>query len=281
MKASKQIIWLSVMVSAVAVGCKPAGTPTPATPPLAYLNAPDTVPISQWQRISEAARKTVDKHNIIEFDKVISEDKWERAIRELKPIHVYAEPGGNVLIVLKESIDIEEGLYVRVPRSSYHPHQAEPTSRSSEEYEILAKVYSHDPANGIRYDSIWRYRILKEEPTAIETLASQIGTATLSRAGQVTLRQYAKATETQEATIPSEFWIDEIQRLIPVRVYQHRGHIMVVLRDSDNVEEGLCIHNWLSALHAGGVDKTDGFMLENLGHSVFKYTKDYKSADVR
>ena len=53
---------------------------------------------------------------------------------------------------------------------------------------------------------------------------------------------------------------------------------MVVLRD---VEEGLCIHNWLSALHAGGVDKTDGFMLENLGDSVFKDTKDYKSADVR
>ena len=78
--------------------------------------------------------------------------------------------------------------------------------------------------------------------------------------------------------IPLEFWLDEIQLLIPVRVYQHRGHIMVVLRD---VEEGLCIHNWLSALHAGGVDKTDGFMLENLGDSVFKDTKDYKSADVR
>ena len=157
MKASKQIIWLSVMVIAVVFGCRPAGTPTP---PLAYLNAPDTVPISQWQRISEAARKTVDKHNIIEFDKVISEYKWERAIRELKPIHVYADPGGNVLIVLKESIDIEEGLYVRVPRSSYHPHQADSTSRSAEEYEILAKVYSQDLANGIRYDSIWRYRIL-------------------------------------------------------------------------------------------------------------------------
>ena len=93
----------NVISDHVVFGCKPAGTPTP---PLAYLNAPDTVPISQWQRISEAARKTVDKHNIIEFDKVISEYKWERAIRELKPIHVYAEPGGNVLIVLKESIDI-------------------------------------------------------------------------------------------------------------------------------------------------------------------------------
>jgi len=147
MKVSRYVIWLSVVVSTVVVGCKPVGAPTPAPSPLTYLDAPDTVPISQWQRISEAARKTMDKHN--ELGKVISEDKWERTIRELKPIHVYADRV-NVLIVLRESIDIEEGLYVRVPKSSYYPSQ--------EEYEILDEVYSPDPANGIRYDSIWRYR---------------------------------------------------------------------------------------------------------------------------
>ena len=42
----------------------------------------------------------IDKHNSIEFGKVISEDKWERVIQELKPIRVYANPSGNVLIVL-------------------------------------------------------------------------------------------------------------------------------------------------------------------------------------
>lgn len=263
----KHLTRIFIVVSIVLVGCRPADKRAEVLDPLTYLDAPDTVPAPQWQRISEAARKTRQKHNFIKFGKVISEDKWEPAIRELRPIRVVTEPGGNVIIVLREFVDTEEGLYARLPRSSHYPLQRE--------YEILDGVYTPEPAQGIRYDDIWRYLKKKENPTEISDLVSQIGTATLSRAGQETRSKYAKGSNTPVKNIRSEFWADEIQRLTPVGVYQHRGNIVVVLCESNDVEEGVYIYSWISSYFPRNGD--DGFTFKHLEHSVFKYTRDLKS----
>ena len=264
MMISKHLTWLFVAVSAVLVGCEPTDKRAVVSEPLAYLDAPDTILTSQWERISEAAYKTLRKCTD-SSNRSISEEIWDEAIQELKPIRVYIE-SYNVVIVLRESAGIEEGLYAHMVASSYIP--------SPDDFETLDYVYAHDPNGGICYGSIYRYRKKKENPIEIETLVSQIGTVALSQAGGETSRKYAQTIKTPGKNIHSKFWAEEIQRLIPVRVYNHRGNIAVVLRESSHLEEGVYIYILICSYFPRSGD--DGFTFTNLGDSVFKYTRDLK-----
>jgi hypothetical protein len=89
--------------------------------------------------------------------------------------------------------------------------------------------------------------------------------------------------EGNEIAIPSKFWADQIKALKPLKVYDHRGNIVVVQRIQDDIEEGKyilgAITNFLGQNGIDGFEYTpdpqqDGF------HAVrdYKRIKDGLSA---
>jgi len=87
--------------------------------------------------------------------------------------------------------------------------------------------------------------------------------------------QYIKAVNSgaQEPSddISKEYWTDEIKRLKPIRVYRHRGNIVVVQRASANREEGKYISIMISSYAPQSGD--DGFAFTEIGNSVYDFKR--------
>ena len=87
--------------------------------------------------------------------------------------------------------------------------------------------------------------------------------------------QYIKAVNSgaQEPSveIAKKYWTDEIKRLKPIRVYRHRGNIVVVQRASANWEEGLYISIMISSYAPQSGD--DGFTFTEIGNSVYDFKR--------
>jgi len=71
--------------------------------------------------------------------------------------------------------------------------------------------------------------------------------------------------------IAKKYWTDEIKRLKPIRVYSHRGNIVVVQRASANRQEGLYISIMISSYAPQSGD--DGFTFTNIGNSVYDFKR--------
>jgi len=71
--------------------------------------------------------------------------------------------------------------------------------------------------------------------------------------------------------IAKQYWTDEIKRLKPIKVYRHRGNIVVVQRASANRQEGLyiCIMTSSYAPQSG----VDGFTFTDMGKSVYDFKR--------
>jgi len=87
--------------------------------------------------------------------------------------------------------------------------------------------------------------------------------------------QYIKAVNSgaQEPSddIAEKYWTDEIKRLKPIRVYRHRGNIVVVQRASANREEGKYISIMISSYAPQSGD--DGFAFTEIGNSVYDFKR--------
>jgi len=87
--------------------------------------------------------------------------------------------------------------------------------------------------------------------------------------------QYIKAVNSgaQEPSdeISKQYWTDEIKRLKPIKVYNHRGNIVVVQRASANREEGLYISMLISSYAPRSGD--DGFTFTNISNGVHDFKR--------
>jgi len=87
--------------------------------------------------------------------------------------------------------------------------------------------------------------------------------------------QYIKAVNSGEQEpsdeISKKYWTDEIKRLKPIRVYRHRGNIVVVQRVSANIQEGKYISIMISSYAPQSGD--DGFTFTDIGNSVYDFKR--------
>jgi hypothetical protein len=87
--------------------------------------------------------------------------------------------------------------------------------------------------------------------------------------------QYIKAVNSgvqgSSDEIAKKYWTDEIKMLEPIRVYRHRGNIVVVQRASANWEEGLYISIMISSYAPQSGD--DGFTFTDIGNSVYDFKR--------
>ena len=97
----------------------------------------------------------------------------------------------------------------------------------------------------------------------------------LATAALQTHIRYIKAVnsgaEKQSDEISKQYWTDEIKRLNPIKVYMHRGNIVVVQRASANWEEGLYICIMTSSY--GPQSGVDGFTFTDIGKSVYGFKR--------
>jgi len=87
--------------------------------------------------------------------------------------------------------------------------------------------------------------------------------------------QYIKAVNSgaQEPSdeISEQYWSDEIKKLKPIKVYRHRGNIVVVQKASANIQEGLYISIMISSYAPQSGD--DGFTFTDIGNSVYDFKR--------
>ena len=112
----------------------------------------------------------------------------------------------------------------------------------------------------------------------------EIGSGGVVRAAEVTYAAYGRAIRAQKeqpsTEIPERYWADGIKALKPIRVYEHRVNVVVVQRESKNLEEGKYIYIPVSSYLPMSGD--DGFTFEpnpktgniyDLGTGVFNYKR--------
>lgn len=71
--------------------------------------------------------------------------------------------------------------------------------------------------------------------------------------------------------ISKQYWTDEIKRLKPIRVYRHRGNIVVVQKASSNIQEGKYISIIISSYAPQSGD--DGFTFTDIGNGVHDFKR--------
>ena len=101
------------------------------------------------------------------------------------------------------------------------------------------------------------------------------GSDNLAASALQTHMQYIKAVNSgaQEPSdeIPEQYWSDEIKRLKPIKVYRHRGNIVVVQKASANIQEGKYISIMISSYAPQSGD--DGFTFTDIGNSVHDFKR--------
>ncbi len=105
----------------------------------------------------------------------------------------------------------------------------------------------------------------------------------LQRDAWRTLETYDEAVlkhrETLRREIPPTYWDAGIQRLNPLKVYTHRGNLVVVQRVADGVEHGKYIDLPVAPFHPKSAwfshkHDVDGFVFRPApGNGVFDYTR--------
>ena len=112
----------------------------------------------------------------------------------------------------------------------------------------------------------------RREPEAGEGRAAP---AALGIAALQTHARYVKAVnagiQARSEEIGPEYWTERIQKLHPLRVYLHRGNMVVVQRVSRGRQEGKYICLMISSY--GPRTGEDGFTFTEAGNSVYDFTR--------
>jgi len=97
----------------------------------------------------------------------------------------------------------------------------------------------------------------------------------LAIAGLQTYARYIKAvnagTQVRSDEIGPEYWAEEIKKLRPIKVYQHRCNMVVVQNVSPGREEGKYICTMISSYAPQSGE--DGFAFSEVGSSVYDFTR--------
>ena len=102
------------------------------------------------------------------------------------------------------------------------------------------------------------------------------GAANLTYAahGQARIAGHADAPPSE--SIPALYWAARIKQLKPLRVYMRLSSLVVVQRETGQIEEGLYIQATGSILSFAG-NAGDGFVLSQIEPGVFKFTREKKN----
>jgi len=97
--------------------------------------------------------------------------------------------------------------------------------------------------------------------------------ASLATAALQTHARYIKAVnagaQTPSDEIGPEYWAEEIKKLRPIKVYQHRCNMVVVQNASPGREEGKYICTMISSYAPRSGE--DGFTFTEVGRSVYDF----------
>jgi len=97
----------------------------------------------------------------------------------------------------------------------------------------------------------------------------------LAAAAEQTCRNYVHGvkagTEEASGAISSQYWAEGVKALNPLRVYMHRGNIVVVQRESGEIEEGRYVCILISSY--GPVNGDDGFTFTRIEGDVYDFTR--------
>ena len=100
-------------------------------------------------------------------------------------------------------------------------------------------------------------------------------TAGLPTAALQTHAGYIKAVnagvQARSDEIGPEYWAEAIKKLRPIKVYQHRGNMVVVQKASPGREEGRYISTLISSYAPRSGD--DGFTFVEIETSVYDFTR--------
>ena len=97
----------------------------------------------------------------------------------------------------------------------------------------------------------------------------------LSTAALQTHIRYMKDIKTSEyersKEIPRKYWVDEIKKLNPIKIYLHGTNIVVVQKETANKQEGLYIVLMISSYAPRSGD--DSFIFTDIGNSVYRFER--------
>jgi len=113
-----------------------------------------------------------------------------------------------------------------------------------------------------------RERVSKVAP---EELVKKAGPDRLVVDATWTLRRLVKAKGPAPEVVPPEIWGNSIRELKPIRVYRHGFNVVVVLKESDAVEEGIFIPAMQSSYIP--TDGRDGFSLKHIERSIYSFKR--------
>ena len=99
----------------------------------------------------------------------------------------------------------------------------------------------------------------------------KFGATTLVSDATWTLRRSITPEKEAPMEIPKECWVGSIGKLNPIRVYNHRFNLVVVLNSSETSENGL----YISALQSsyGPRDGDDNFKFRLIERSVYAFER--------
>jgi hypothetical protein len=102
------------------------------------------------------------------------------------------------------------------------------------------------------------------------------GAAHLTYAAHNQARIAGHADAPPSESIPALYWAARIKELKPLRVYIRLSSLVVVQRETGQIEEGLYIQATGSILSFAG-NAGDGFVLSQIEPGVFKFTREKKN----
>lgn len=209
---------------------------------------------------------------------------WVGSIGELKPLRVYRHAYHLVVMLdASEEEGWESGLFIESMISSYAPIDG-----------LDGFWYQHVGGRGLRGFFRWVERgdlgsreqrggcgqeeVDEEQEDEVsvsdrmpEEWVAEFGLDALTRDALLTMRCDDVRGDWPLAEIDSSCWSGSIAEMQPVRVYNHRGHLAVVLDRSESVESGLYFTSMIASYLT--VDGEDGFEFEDMGDGILLFTR--------
>jgi hypothetical protein len=104
-----------------------------------------------------------------------------------------------------------------------------------------------------------------------DDLVRKFGATTLVNDATWTLRRSVSPDKEAPTEIPKIWWVGSIQKLRPVRVYNHRFNLVVVLESSEHTEKGL----YIGAVQSSYVPMNgdDGFTFERIDGGTYAFER--------
>jgi hypothetical protein len=107
----------------------------------------------------------------------------------------------------------------------------------------------------------------------IEEIVREIGADTLRQAAIATIYRHVRSAQDGQDKIAPASWAEPIRRLDPIRVSNSFANVMIALRSSGGVEEGIYICMLISSFRPSEDGTMDGVTYHRVSDDVFAYTR--------